>query len=89
MQQFGTKFSKKNQPASSLLRCGFSIELSGDSMSDCQQFHFSTNNENDLNCWVDGMNCLISPQVALQSPQLKSEVFFFVYKFKYNFLIKL
>lgn len=71
-QQFGIKFTKKTQSAS-LLRCGLCIELNDES----EQFHLTTNNETDLNAWIDGMNCLIlAPSTVLQSLHLKGEVFF-------------
>uniref|UniRef100_A0A915D2T4 ELMO domain-containing protein n=1 Tax=Ditylenchus dipsaci TaxID=166011 RepID=A0A915D2T4_9BILA len=68
-QQFGIKLSKKSQ-SSSLLRCGLCIELHDDS----EQFHLTTNDESHLNMFIEGLQCLMTPQATLQTPAIKAEV---------------
>jgi hypothetical protein len=65
-QQVGVKAKKNN--ASSLLRCGFCIELADESLNLC------ADDEAKLQAWVDGLNCLINPDRALNTPLLKAEV---------------
>ncbi|KAI1701073.1 pleckstrin homology domain-containing protein [Ditylenchus destructor] len=76
-QRFDIKLSSKKNQLSSLLKCGLCIEINEDIRNTNnldEEYYLSTNNESELTAFLDGLQCLINPDVALQTPAMKAEI---------------
>uniref|UniRef100_A0A914GQV9 ELMO domain-containing protein n=1 Tax=Globodera rostochiensis TaxID=31243 RepID=A0A914GQV9_GLORO len=71
VQQFGTKVHKKAQ---SLFRCGLCLELEPGTGEESEYFLCSAGDESEFVHWLEGVQCLLWPQNALQKDSVKEEV---------------